>query len=129
MEAKLIALDLTYIKAKWLRNLFSDLPLFDSLIPAVSIHCDNQATIAKAKNANLNEKKRHIRIRHNSIKQLLSHGIVALDFMRFEKNIADPFTKGLVHRLVVESSRGMRLKPINLSSQWIPNLCDWRSHE
>lgn len=35
MEAKLIALDLTYIKAKWLRNLFSDLPLFDSLVPAV----------------------------------------------------------------------------------------------
>ena len=56
---------------------------------------------------------RHIRIRHYSIKQLLSQGVEALDFVRSEKNIANLFTKGLARRLVVESSRGMRLKHIN----------------
>ena len=113
MEAEFIALDLTCTEAEWLRNLLIDLPLSDNIIPAVSIHCDNQAAIAKAKNANLNEKRRHIRIRHNSIKQLLSQGVVALDFVRSEKNIADPFTKGLARRLVIESSRGMGLKPVS----------------
>ena len=51
----------------------------------------------KTKNSNFNEKKRHIRIRHNSIKQFLSHGVISLDFVRSKKNIADPFTKQACH--------------------------------
>lgn len=43
-----------------------------SHVPVVYIYCDNQATIMNDIKSKFNEKKRHTRIRHNSIKQLLS---------------------------------------------------------
>ena len=42
-----------------------------------------------------NGKSRHIRHRHNTIRQLLSSDIVAIDYVRSKNNIADPLTKGL----------------------------------
>ena len=61
----------------------------------MSIHCDNQTTIARAKNKIYNRKSRHIRLRHKIVKQLLDDGIISLDYVRSELNISDPFTKPL----------------------------------
>ena len=52
------------------------------------------------------------RVRHKSIRNLISHGIISLDFVRSKNNIADPLTKGLPHQQVLESSRRMGLKSI-----------------
>ena len=38
---------------------------------AVSLHCDSQATTEVAYNSVYNENKRHICIKHNTVKQLL----------------------------------------------------------
>jgi hypothetical protein len=59
-----------------------------------------------------NGKRRHIRIRHSSVRELLKNGVISLQFVRSEKNLADPFTKGLTKKVVLESSRGMGLKPL-----------------
>ena len=59
-----------------------------------------------------NGKFRHIRRRHNTIKQLLSIRIISIDYVKSKDNITDPLTKGLNRELVGKSSRGMRLKPI-----------------
>lgn len=59
MKLEFIALDLTCTNGEWLKILLTDMPLFNKPIPLVSIHCDNQASRAKAKGANLNEKMRH----------------------------------------------------------------------
>ena len=79
----------------------------------VSIHCDSQAAIGIAKNSVYNGKKRHIRIRHGIVKQLLKNGVISLDYVRSENNLADPFSKGLPRNVVLESSRGMGLKPMD----------------
>ncbi|GJS98760.1 zinc finger, CCHC-type containing protein [Tanacetum coccineum] len=55
---------------------------------------------------------RHIRRRHNSIRQLLSTGVISIDYVASKDNIADPFTKGLSRELVSKSSKGMGLKPL-----------------
>ena len=75
----------------------------------MSIHCDNQATIARAKNKIYNGKSRHIRLRHKIVKQMLDDGIISLDYVRSELNISDPFTKPLWRKLVENTSRRMRL--------------------
>ena len=78
----------------------------------MSTHCDNHATIIRAKSKIYNEKSRHIHLRHKIIKQLLDDGIISLDYMRSEFNISDPFTKPLGRKLVENTSRGMRLMSI-----------------
>ena len=74
MESEFVALEKAGTEAKWLRNLLIDIPIWKRPAPSVSIHCDNEATIAKAKNKIYNEKSRHIRLRHKIVKQLLDDG-------------------------------------------------------
>ncbi|KAL0385811.1 UNVERIFIED_CONTAM: hypothetical protein Sradi_2975400 [Sesamum radiatum] len=83
-----------------------------SIVP-VSLHCDSQAAIAIANNYAYNGKKRHIRIRHGTVKELLKNGIISLDYVRFERNLTDSLTKGLTRRIIFESSRAMRFKPLD----------------
>lgn len=66
------------------------------MVLVVPLHCDSHVTIAKAKSENYNEERRQIRIRCNSIKKLLAHGVISLGIFIFEKNIVDLLTKGLV---------------------------------
>ena len=76
------------------------------------MHCDSQVAISKVTSKNFNEKRRHFRMRHKSIRNLISHGVISLDFVRLKNNIVNPLTKGLMRQQVLESSRGMRLDPI-----------------
>ena len=59
-----------------------------------------------------NGKSRHIRRRHNTIKQLLSTGLISMDYVKSKDNIIDPLTKRLNRELVEKSLSGMRLKPV-----------------
>ena len=59
-----------------------------------------------------NDKSIHIHGRHNTIRQLLSTGVISLEYVKSKDNITDPRTKGLNKELVEKSSKGMRLKPI-----------------
>lgn len=76
-------------EADWLRNLLADIPLWGKPTPPVWVHCDSQAAISVAKNSVYNGKKRHIRIRHESVRQFFVNGVVSLDYVRAEKNLAD----------------------------------------
>ena len=113
MESEFIALDKAGEEAEWLRNFLEDIPNWPKPMPAICIHCDSQAAIGRARNVMYNGKSRHIRHRHDTIRQLLSSGIITLDFVRSKDNIADPLTKGLTRELVDKSSKGMGLRPIN----------------
>ena len=86
--------------------------MWPKLVTAICIHCDSQAALARAKNAIYNGKSRHIRHKHNTIKQLLSNGVITTDFVKSKDNIANPLTKGLSREQVIVTTRGMGLKPI-----------------
>ena len=81
-------------------------------IPSVSMHYDCQAAILIAKNKSFNGKNRHIRLRHEVVKQMLKNEIISIDYVKSEVNLADPLTKPLGRKLILETSSGMRLKPI-----------------
>lgn len=95
MEYEFIALDKAGEEAEWLRNFLEDIPLWPKPVTAICIHCDCLAASARAKNAVYNGKSRHIRRRHNTIKQLLSNGVITIDYVKSKDNITDPLTKGL----------------------------------
>ncbi|GJY51077.1 retrovirus-related pol polyprotein from transposon TNT 1-94 [Tanacetum coccineum] len=73
---------------------------------------DSKSAMERAKSTMYNGKSRHIRRRHNSIRQLLSTGVISIDYVASKDNIADPFTKGLSRELVSKSSKGIGLKPL-----------------
>jgi len=75
--------------------------------------CDSQGAISKVSSKKFNEKRRHLRVRHKYIRNLIIDGIFSLDFVKSERNILDPLTKRLTHQQVIELSRGIGLKPIN----------------
>ena len=79
-------------------------------MPAICIHCDNQAAISRAQNVIYNGKSRHIRRRHNTVKQLLSNEIISIYFVLSKDNLADQFTKDLNGECINCASREMGLK-------------------
>ena len=111
MESELVALEKAEFKSEWLRSLLIDIPLYTNSIASICMHCDCQAVIARAKNKIYNGKSRHIQWRHNIVRQLIDNGVMSLDFVRPERNLADPLTKPLARRLVSETSRGIGLIP------------------
>ena len=65
----------------------------------------------RAKNTVYNGKSRHIRRRHNSIRQLLTNSIISIDYVKSKENIVDPLTKGVTKEQVLYTLREMGLKP------------------
>ncbi|GJQ91823.1 zinc finger, CCHC-type containing protein [Tanacetum coccineum] len=112
MESEFIALDKCGEEAEWLRQFVEDIPRWPKPVTAISIHCDSQSAIGRAHSTMYNGKSRHIRRRHNSIRQLLSIGVISIDYVKSKDNIADLLTKGLSKELVSKSSKGIGLKPL-----------------
>ncbi|KAL0317461.1 UNVERIFIED_CONTAM: Retrovirus-related Pol polyprotein from transposon TNT 1-94 [Sesamum angustifolium] len=110
MEFEFITLKLAYQEAEWFRNLVGDMPMWGSSI-LISMHCDSQAAIGIAKSYAYNGKKRHICIIHGVVKKLLKNGIISLEYVKFERNLADPLTKGLTMRVILMTLRAMGLNP------------------
>ena len=76
-------------------------------MPTVYIHNSSQTTIGRTCNIMYNGKSRHIQWRHNTIRQLLSSGIITIDFVRSKDNIVGPIAKGLTRELFENSSKRM----------------------
>jgi hypothetical protein len=57
------------------------IPLWPKPVPPVSLHCDSQATLSRAYNHIYNGKSRHIGLRHSYVRQLLTDGVITIDFL------------------------------------------------
>ena len=99
-EAEYIAANAAAREAEWMRMIHDDLFLS---IPNLSlkrgkpvlIHEDNQGCIALAKNFMVTKRSKHIRIRFHYLRQQLAEGIITLEYIASEENIADLLTKAL----------------------------------
>ena len=55
---------------------------------------------------------KHIRLRHDVVKQLPKDAIVSIDHVKSKVNMVDPLTKPLGKKLMNETSGAIRLEPI-----------------
>jgi hypothetical protein len=111
MESEFVALAAAGKEAEWLRNLLLEIPLWPKPIAPISIRCDSAATLAKAYSQMYNGKSRHLGVRHSMIRELIMNGVVSIEFVRSQQNLADHLTKGLARDLVFKSAKGMGLSP------------------
>nr|AAW28564.1 Retrovirus-related Pol polyprotein from transposon TNT 1-94, putative [Solanum demissum] len=87
-------------ETKWLRNFLEDISFWPKPVGPICIHCDSQAAMGRTENVMYNKKSRHIRWRHNTVRQLHSSGIITIDFVKSSDNVSDPLTKCLVRETV-----------------------------
>ena len=95
MAPEFLALDKAGEEAEWLRNFLEDILFWYKPMAPICIHCDSQAAIGRAGSIMYNGKSRHIRQRHNSVSQLLSSGIITIDYVKSKDNVSDPLTISL----------------------------------
>ncbi|GJS29688.1 zinc finger, CCHC-type containing protein [Tanacetum coccineum] len=107
-----VALAATGKEAEWLRNLIHKIPIWPKPIAPISIRCDSAPTMAKAYTQIYNGKSRHLGVRHSMIRELIMNGVISIEFVRSQKNLADHLTKGLARDLVNKLVIGMGLKSI-----------------
>ncbi|GKA07864.1 zinc finger, CCHC-type containing protein [Tanacetum coccineum] len=85
------------------------------------------ATLAKGYSQMYNRKSRHLGVRHSMIRELITNGVISIEFVRSEQNLADHLTKGLAIDLVIKSAEGMGLKSNQLTEAHvlhiIPMMC------
>ena len=61
------------------------------------LKADNRGAIALTKNTKDHSKVKHIDIRHHYIRELLRSGVIAIEQVPSEDNLADLFTKPIPH--------------------------------
>ena len=99
MEYEFITtLDKAGEEAEWLRQFLEDIPIWPKPVLAICIHCESQFTIGRAQNDMYHGKSRHIRRRHNTVRQLLSNGIISINYIKSKDNLVDTLTKGLTRK-------------------------------
>jgi len=80
--------------AAWLRTLLRELELITN--ESINLRVDNQSAIALINlNDSVNERSKHIEIRHHWIRDAVRKGIISVSHVPSEFNISDIFTKPL----------------------------------
>lgn len=100
MEAELITLASASEEAGWLRDLLSEITMWDRHVPPVLIHCDSTAAIGRVHNKYYNGKSKSIRRKHSTVRSYLSDGAINIDYVRSGDNLADPLTKALAREII-----------------------------
>ncbi|GKD75944.1 hypothetical protein Tco_1334226 [Tanacetum coccineum] len=100
MESEFVALVAAGKEAEWLRNLIHEILIWLKPIALISIHYDSAATLAKAYSKMYNDKFRHLGARHSMIRELIMNGVISIEFVRSQQNLANHLTKGLARDLV-----------------------------
>lgn len=114
MAAEFVALASGSKEAEWLRSMLWEIPMWPKPMPSISLHCDSQSALSRAYSQVYNGKSRHIGLRHSYVRNLITDGVITIDYVKSGQNLADPLTKGLARDLVWKTSQGMGLKPTKI---------------
>nr|GEX86431.1 zinc finger, CCHC-type [Tanacetum cinerariifolium] len=112
MESEFVALTSAGKEAEWLRNLIHEIPIWPKQIAPISIRCDSAPTMARAYSQIYNRKSRHLGVKHSMVRELIRNGVISIEFVRTQHNLAGHLTKSLARDLVYKSVIWMGLKSI-----------------
>ncbi|KAL0793897.1 hypothetical protein Bca101_065274 [Brassica carinata] len=105
-EAEWIALGEATREAMWLRGFINELGFEQDL---VEIFCDSQSAIALSRNPVHHEKTKHVDVKYNFVRELVSEKIIDVVKIATQYNPADIFTKVLPVGKMREALRFLRV--------------------
>ena len=86
--------------------------------------------IVKVKSDKDNAKSsRHVKRRLKFVRKLRNSGVISVTYIQTDKNLADPFTKGLSQNVIDSASREMGMRPVSSRDYHgmllaVPVLCE-----
>jgi hypothetical protein len=83
-----------YLHASFFQQLTS---LFDLEMEVIVILCDNESCIKLMENPVFHDKSKHIEIRYHYIRDMVQRGVVKLQYVGTDEQVADVLTKPLSH--------------------------------
>ncbi|GJV46655.1 zinc finger, CCHC-type containing protein [Tanacetum coccineum] len=86
MEYEFVALAAADKEAELLKNLLLEISLWSKPITHIYIHCDSVATLAKAYSQMYNGKYKHLCVRHNMIRELITNEVISVELVRSQQN-------------------------------------------
>ena len=92
-EAEYMAAGQASCEAIWLRKILHG--LFDLELGPTVIHCDNQSCIKLTENLVFHERTKHISIKYHFIRDWVQKGVVKLEYISTDEQVADILTKSL----------------------------------
>jgi hypothetical protein len=92
-EAKYMAASQPSCEALWLRKML--VGLFSVQLRPTVIYCDNQSCNKISKNPVFHDRSKHIEIRYHFIRDYVQRGVVELQYISTEEQVADILTKAL----------------------------------
>ena len=85
---------------------------------AILMYCDYQIVSIKVTSTKDNMKSfRHVKRGLKFVKKLRNSGVITVNYIRIEKNLADPFTKGLVRKTSFVASMDIGMRSIGVTTQ------------
>ena len=92
-EAEYIAACATCKEVVWLRKLLADLS--GHQVDVTVIFCNNQSCVKLSENPVFHDRSKHINMKYHYIRDILQKGVVKLQYISTDEQVADIFTKPL----------------------------------
>jgi hypothetical protein len=92
-EAEYMAAIQTSCEAIWLRKMLRN--IFETDLVPTTIFCDNQSCIKLSENPVFHDKSKHIEIRYHFIRDTIQKGVVKLQYISTNEQVANILTKAL----------------------------------
>ncbi|GJW32364.1 hypothetical protein Tco_0052396 [Tanacetum coccineum] len=93
-------------------KLASQIPFRYKPITPIYICCDSAATLAKAYSQMYNEKSKHLGVRHNMIRELLTNAVISIGFLRRREHIFYISSQGCAQRLKGYLLNGLKFEKV-----------------
>ena len=102
MEAEFVSCYQTSNQAIWLRNFVTGLRIMETIQFPLKIYCDNNSAVLYSNNNRSSTKSKHIDIKFLAVKERVQNGLISIEHISTDFNIADPLTKGLIPKVFHE---------------------------
>ena len=119
-QAEYVAASEASMEAVWIRKYIEDLGVMPSISNPTDMYCDNTAAIIFANEPGVMKGARHFLRRYHYVRERVANGDIALKWVPTDDNLADPFTKALSGKKVIEHAKGIGLQ---LASDFM-HICD-----
>nr|GEW46083.1 retrotransposon protein, putative, Ty1-copia subclass [Tanacetum cinerariifolium] len=103
-------------EAVWVRKFISGLGVVLTIKEPISMYCDNIGAIAIANESGITKGGRHVRAKVHYLCKVIEYGVVKLEKVHTDDNLADPFTKALTFPKHSEHTRNIRMLPATFTT-------------